>query len=107
MVFTQNLLLEYSNQTSQVSPRLAHMVKRGTRLSSAQVESHPDRLARGGEMRSSPILTSLRSSEPGGVLGVWNIREGFLEEEVYVKPAHCLMEKEGPVQGNGLTALAG
>lgn len=47
MVFTQNLLLEYANQTTQVSPRPAPRC-------SGQRKTNPDRTS---EMRGAQVLT--------------------------------------------------
>lgn len=61
MVFTQNLLLAYSNQTSQVSPQPGSHSREGHRAE--------DHLAR-GEMASSPSLTA---SGAQSQVGCWRV----------------------------------
>ena len=108
MVFTQNLLLEYSNQTSQVSPQPGSRVKEG----------HRAELCSGGVNGGlTPIVWHverwghLHPYRPRELRARWGaggckIREGFLEEEA-AREACTLFNGEsgGPGQGSGLTML--
>ena len=99
MVFTQNLLLEYSNRTSQVSPRPGSHGKEG----------HQAELCSGGV--PTPIVWHVERwgdchpYQPQELrarwgAGVWNIREGFLEEEVACEACTLFNgERRGPSKG--------
>lgn len=108
MVFTQNLLLEYSNQTSQVSPQPGSRVKEGHRaeLCSGGVSGGPTPIVwhveRWGHLH--PYWPRELRARWGA--GGCKIREGFLEEEA-AREACTLFngESRGPGQGSGLTML--
>ena len=99
MVFTQNLLLEYSNRTSQVSPRPGSHGKEG----------HQAELCSGGV--PTPIVWHVERwghchpYQPQELrarwgAGVWNIGEGFLEEEVACEACTLFNgERRGPSKG--------
>ena len=105
MVFTQNLLLAYSNQTSQVSPQPGSHGREGHRaeLRSGGVSGGPTPLIWHVERwRHLPPYWPQELRARWGA-GGWKTREGFLEEVACEACTLLNGERRGPGPGNGLT----